>query len=450
MPPCIPEDLRQYILSSIEAKSLVLLCGAGLSMSPPSGLPAAWWVSRSCADKYREHTGVDLGQTVAENLELLANYFDDQNQLQQILLGILVDWPTFLRRTPNRGHYAVADFLAAQTVELAISTNYDILIETAMTLLGHKDPYPILTENDLNRACRSGSPLLKLHGCADRLRMETIWTDRQLKTQPLKRRIEQHKQWLGGVLPNRDLLVIGFWSDWAYLNSVLRKSLGAAEPRAVILVDPDSDANLATKSPILWEWANKSKTFRHVQCSADDFFGELHLIVSQRLLTRVWEKAAKHCQSVLGIAPPPNIDTLVTSTDTAFFYSLRRDLAGVPCDSACTQIDVNDSKYLKTAIFQIALLAKGAKRDGIVFRLGSECYRLVNGLGAPLSQHATRFSQEPPSGFVPGKSIAVGALDDGGAPANLIRPGSAANIVRSATSWETDHVLEGILRGTNA
>jgi hypothetical protein len=331
-----------------------------------------------------------------------------------------------------------------------ISTNYDTLIETAMMRLGHNDPYPILTENDLNRPCRTGSPLLKLHGCADRLRMETVWTERQLTKQPIKRRIEQHKQWIGGILPNRDLLVVGFWSDWAYLNNVLRKSLGAAEPRAVILVDPDNDANLSSKSPILWEWAKKRKTFKRVQCSADDFFNELRLIVSQRLLTRVWEKAAKHCQSVLGVDPPTNISNLVTSDDAMFFYSLRRDLAGVPCDAVCTRIDVNDSKYLKTAMFQIALLAKGATRDGTICRLGSESYRLVNALGAPLSQHAVRFSQESPADYVPGKAIAVGALDDGGAPANLVRLGTAADIIRPGTVWETDHALESILRGSNA
>jgi hypothetical protein len=99
-------------------------------MSDPSGLPPAGRVARSCADKHRENTGVELDQATAENLELLANYFDDQNQLQGILLGLLVDWPTFLCRKPNRGHFAVADFLAAQTIELAISTYASIVVGT--------------------------------------------------------------------------------------------------------------------------------------------------------------------------------------------------------------------------------------------------------------------------------------------------------------------------------
>ena len=36
----------------MEAGRLVLLCGAGLSMAPPSSLPSAWTVAARCYDRY--------------------------------------------------------------------------------------------------------------------------------------------------------------------------------------------------------------------------------------------------------------------------------------------------------------------------------------------------------------------------------------------------------------
>ena len=65
----------------------------------------------------------------------------------------------------------------------------------------------------------------KIHGCCVKERVNTIWCNQQLTADPtIRARIERYKTWLLASLPNKDLLIIGFWTDWKYLNDVLNEN----------------------------------------------------------------------------------------------------------------------------------------------------------------------------------------------------------------------------------
>ena len=96
------------------------------------------------------------------------------------------------------------------------------------------------------------SPLVKFHGCLHIDRDKTLWTTQQLADPKIKQRIDTCSDWMKLVLPGKDLLIIGFWTDWGYLNDVLANSLSAGGFNSVTVVDPASSASLQAKAPALW------------------------------------------------------------------------------------------------------------------------------------------------------------------------------------------------------
>lgn len=56
---------------------------------------------------------------------------------------------------------------------------------------------------------------------------------------------------MGLVLPGKDLLVIGLWTDWGYLNDVFPDALNVAAFASVTVVDPAASAALQANAPNL-------------------------------------------------------------------------------------------------------------------------------------------------------------------------------------------------------
>ena len=65
--------VRARLLASMKAGRLVLLCGAGLSMAPPSSLPSAWTVAARCYDRYVMSIDPACPQELRGDLESLAD-----------------------------------------------------------------------------------------------------------------------------------------------------------------------------------------------------------------------------------------------------------------------------------------------------------------------------------------------------------------------------------------
>lgn len=446
MTDIIDNDLKARLLASIAGNSLVMLCGAGLSMAPPCSISSAWAVAQHCANEYRRKTGLTLPDGLADNIELMAEHFFGRNELEHVLLKQLIDWSEFVRKPPNKGHVAVADFLATRVCSLVLSTNLDTMIESAATTLGEPDCFPIVVANDLN-INQEHAPLLKIHGCASRTRHESLWCKQQLDREPLKSRIPALVRWMQGHIPNRDLLIVGFWTDWSYLNKVFEDAVVSTEPRSVILVDPSSADDLEAKSPKIWNWAQEQTDFIHVQSSGDAFLDELRWRVSFNHIWQAWERGREIFEELTGSAAPADPVDLLTDLSTDELYQLRRDLTGVTSSSVVRETVPNASHAALGAI-QLALTAVGAVLRSHLFDWNGTRIRLLNTPNHPLSMVRRQFSTEPPDPSPPDRTICVGAIDDGGVPVDIIGRGTPNTIIRSASSpsWETHTAILGELK----
>src|ERR1017187_5737276 len=130
------------------------------------------------------------------------------------------------------------------------------------------------------------SPLVKFHGCLHIDRKKTLWTSGQLVDPAITQRISTCSDWMKLVFPGKDLVVVGFWTDWGYLNSVLASALCAGGFNSITVVDPASGAALQVKAPTLWTTLTSGTTqFLHIQASGSDALVEL-----QKAFSRVWLK----------------------------------------------------------------------------------------------------------------------------------------------------------------
>jgi hypothetical protein len=186
---------------------------------------------------------------------------------------------------PNSGHAAVADLLISKAALAALSANFDLPIEE----WAHRRKFNMRRALDGHEAeafSVQGNPLVKFHGCLHRDRERTLLTTGQLADPVITQRIDTCSGWMNLVLPGKDLLVVGFWTDWGYLNSVLAAAMGVGGFNSVTVVDPAPDAALQSKAPTFWATLTSGTTrFRHIQASGSDALAELQVAFS-----RVWLK----------------------------------------------------------------------------------------------------------------------------------------------------------------
>jgi hypothetical protein len=104
MPIFDPPTLTR-LLGSIEAGHLVVLCGAGLSIPPPSNLMSAVRVARACYDKWQPTE--TLPAALRDDIDGLAGHFHAQGTFKSVFISTLVPWDDLVGE-PNEGHAAVA------------------------------------------------------------------------------------------------------------------------------------------------------------------------------------------------------------------------------------------------------------------------------------------------------------------------------------------------------
>jgi hypothetical protein len=125
---------------------------------------------------------------------------------------------------PNIGHAAVADLLICRAAHAAMSANFDPLIEQWSE--GRKVAMQgALTGAEAVEFAARTNPLLKFHGCLRRGRDDTLWTRVQLQEPEVQQRVQNCSAWMTAHLPAKDLLIVGFWTDWGYLNNVLANAI---------------------------------------------------------------------------------------------------------------------------------------------------------------------------------------------------------------------------------
>ena len=395
-------------------------------MASPSSLPSAARVAETCFDSYRLKIDPACDVAMRYDLEKFAEHFAAQNTLKSIFIEELVPWKTFVRPS-NPGHAAVADFLVTRTAVASLSANYDFLIEQYALSNG----FDFLSSLDGEEATvrnHSHSPLLKFHGCATRDRPSTVWTKSQLDDPVISERITKSKTWMAANLRQKDLLVVGFWTDWDYLNAVLDDVVGGLAPLSVTVVDMADEGTLETKAPALWALAHSPQvTFTHVQESGADVLDELRKAFSRNYLSQMLNAGRQTFEDASGVACQPE---WLEGPDfgSEDLYALRRDAEGVPAGEPALRATPGPSEILGT--FHLILRQSGAIATPQGYDLNGRTIRVVNGAMKVLSQLKSRFVEAP--AVVATDIVVAPGSTDLPMPANVVRPGIAGNFMRPA------------------
>jgi hypothetical protein len=431
----VEPEVATSLLESIAAERLFVLCGAGLSMADPSNIPSAVRVAQVCRERYRAEVGLELDASLGDDIEAIARHFLAGTSFESLFIAKIVPWSLF-KGPPNAGHEALADFLACKVVSAVVTTNLDVLFEKAAVELGEPDFRAIVDEVDLPTATDHGS-LLKVHGCECRSRGLTIWCREQLETTPIRERLQAFTTWLAANLRGKDLLVIGFWTDWAYLGELFAANLTAVGPRRVFVINRDGPERLREKAPQLWAWANGPQIqFRHVPQSGDAFLDDLRRIWSARFILRLMDASRPTYERLFGSVPgvPPDLAGGHTSRT---LYALRRDLTGTPAARPVRDRAPSDSDHVAAAIHR-RLLDLGVTMEPHRYRFRDQSLRVISGRGRLLSAVHADYQCEPPLLTDVDQVICAGAIDDASSP-HIVRGAGSGSIVRpgSSATWTT-------------
>lgn len=427
---------RTQLLGSIEANRLVLLCGAGLSIPLPSGLMSALQVSQACYDKYQAIA--ELPAPMRDDIDKLAGHFHDTGEFESVFIGSLVPWND-LTGEPNAGHGAIADFLICRAARAALSANFDLLIEQ----WAHRRKIAMRGALDGKEATAFStdlSPLIKFHGCIHRDRERTLWTKAQLGDATIAGRISTCSDWMKLELPAKDLLVVGFWTDWGYLNNVLANSLNVGGLTSVTVVDLATSAALRDKAPTLWANLTAATTnFQHVQASGADALSEL-----QTAFSKVWAKRFLALAKPLLEAEGKTYSSVEPDMSGEDLYNLRRDAEGVPYDKAA-RLKEPPGHGAAAALFHMLLIGAGATRSGAWYEYKGKRIRVVQGAGKAISAVRERY-KEPPAMSQPDVIVCAGGLDLA-IPGHLISSGAGASVVRPSPGGSTPWITLEQARG---
>ncbi|CAG9226295.1 SIR2 family protein [Paraburkholderia sabiae] len=414
----------------MNAGRLLVVCGAGLSMAPPSSLPSAWTVAEKCFDKYRLESDPQCDLALRHNLEALAEHFAGLNTLQSVFIEHLVPWPAFVRPS-NNGHAAIADFLITRAAVAGISSNYDTLIERRAWDYG-ADFRGSLDGDEATADTVRQAPLLKFHGCSHRDRPSTVWAPSQLNDPTIAARIARSRVWMAANLRQKDLLVVGFWSDWEYLNAVLGEALIDVQPLSVTVIDLSPMDALQQKAPQLWEIAHaQNVTFEHVQASGDVALDELRRAFSSNYLRQVLNAGRAAFELATGVQCEPAWLN-VGDFDSETLYGLRRDAEGVSAAEPAKLLRPANPEAL--GFFHLLLRQAGAIQRADGYELNGRRIRVLNGAQSVLGTLRGKFT-EPPSLMQADIVVAVGATDLG-VPNNVVRGGRAGDVIRPDPAGE--------------
>jgi hypothetical protein len=366
-------------------------------------------------------------------IEEQAEFFFHRGQLETFYLRTLIDHHAFAG-PPNPGHTAVADLLLVRAIQTAVSTNVDTLIETAGTLLLGQVGVGI------DRAAVAAlppdiSPLLKIHGCWASDRDNTLWAPGQLAVEPVASRIQRNKEWLRDRLLDRDLIIVGYFTDWDYLNGVLGQTLGEVRPARVIIVDLSSEAELQAKAPVLYGLGIRAGvSFFHVRISGTIFLDRLRLAFSQAFVRGLLHAGAEAYENRTGsVADPVWLEPPTIGVDD--FWHMRRDLEGrIPNQPARDRAPPEEPVL---GLMLLELRAKGATADGPYWLLSGRRIRVLRTPNQLLHLVQAAFSRETPPVTAPDIIIAVGAEPTALFP-HIVRGATAPTIARgSAGGWLT-------------
>jgi SIR2-like domain len=426
-------------MDSLWAGRLVIFCGAGLSMGAPSSVPSAARLADQCATYYEESSGTALPPDMHWNIELLADHFAGRRMLESIFLSDVMlripDFGTFFR-DPNPGHEAIADLLGCSAIEMNISTNVDDLIECAAEQMWEPKAHVAVTRAETARPYPHALHV-KLHGCFRRDVPGTLWSKEQLGYAPFQERIRDFSQWLPGVLQDKDLVFVGFWSDWSYLNEVLGSVIRNSQVSRIVLVNPSSEDDLRGKAGDLWDLAHQGAVdFIHERESGPVFLDELRQAYSFHFMRRLISSGRLTFTQMTGRQAPAfrGFDGL-SSRD---LYEWRQDSTGTPAQQIVRK-KFPDENMQRLGAMHLEMQEAGAIVDGSAYVRDGYRVRLIHGAGRLVGEVRAKYAPLP--SFIPDDLVVcVGADNTGFLPDNIARGNRSDSLVRPGLSgnWMTE------------
>lgn len=413
-------------LDALMNDRLAILCGAGLSMAPPSNLPNAAALAAAAKRKHDARYGTSR-PALPPGIEDQAEFFFRQGDLGTVYLRTYIDSNAFAG-PPNPGHEAVADLLMVRGIQTAVSTNVDVMIETAGQMLFGQIGVGTCRDS-VARLLPDVSPLLKVHGCWTLNPIETVWAPSQVLAEPLASRIAGSADWMETRLLDRDLIIVGYFTDWDYLNGVLERTLGRVRPARVIVVDPSDGTWLAAKAPSLHALGGRAgAAFLHVNASGADFLDSLRFAFSTSFVRGVLHGGAQAYEDMTGVTPDPAWME-PDHVDNNTLWRVRRDLEGRKPGQPAVARTPADEPALGLTLLQ--LRARGAIAEGPCWRIDGRRVRILRAANQMLHQVQAAYAREVPPLVAPDVTVAIGA-EPSALPAHIVRAGSTGSIVRSS------------------
>jgi hypothetical protein len=277
----------------------------------------------------------------------------------------------------------------------------------------------------------------------ERDRDATVWTRRQLDSTDananatVMTRLATSSTWLQANLVNRDVVFIGFWSDWRYLNDVLQSALATSTPTMVVVVDPASPEVLQQKAPELWNWCHQGGIdFFHERQSGKEFLADLRRIFSQRLLERVLIDSLQLFDAMSKGAVQPDT-TFADITSNEELYQIRKDMSSAPRRDVPRKKRPDPSMREAGAI-HLLVRQKGGRLQGSRYLLNTHTIRVLNGGHRPMNRVRAEFGNDG-ANVEDEMIICSDAFDDGGVPSDLMGRSEVTSIVRSVSrsTWLT-------------
>jgi hypothetical protein len=426
------EEGVDLALDSLLAERLAIFAGAGLSMAPPSNLPSAWTLAQKAKQKYTAQYG-GARPPLSDNIEEQAEYFFQRGELPTVYLATLIDRNAFASR-PNEGHYAIADLMLSRALQTVVTTNVDTLVESAGVFLFGQVEVGI-DGHAVAALPPTVIPMLKLHGCRMIDPANTVWAAGQLTRDPVQSRIACSAPWLAHRLLNRDLVIVGYWTDWDYLNAVLTTSLDTVNPSRVIVVDPADSDSFPEKAPALYALGKRaSGGFLHVRESGARFLASLRREFSKSFIRQVLHGGAADFQNHKGTAPDPSwLEAPDVANDQ--LWLMRRDLLG--CEPNAPADAPRPPNEPLVGLTMIELQAAGAVAEGANWRLGGKTIRVLRTPNQILHRIEAIFAKDVAPAVAPDIVVAVGA-ESQALPTSIVRSGISASIARgSGSKWMT-------------
>ena len=243
---------------------------------------------------------------------------------------------------------------------------------------------------------------------------------------------------------NRDLVVVGFFTDWGYLNALLKRCLGAVAPSNVIVVDPSSTEILKWKAPVLFSIGGQiSGGFYHVQRSGAEYLNELR---------HKWPVSYVRCTLTSGIrllvdagdkrASENNCEPPAAAADQ--LWAIRRDIEGLAPSGPCKNREPIDAASVGRMI--VTLRYAGAVLDGNLWNLNGQRIRVIKASGKALNDFKRVYAGSTSPLSAPDITIASGARDFS-LKSDIARSGSPSDVVGNrSTSFLTDEQAERALQ----